>query len=132
MSLRNMTLKNDGCNFAITDGDTITFGEDATPVVNGIHLVDVSEPDFRNRLQVTIKAKPPVLDTKTGTLSKQGHSVVFARPYVNTDGSVQFESARVDMQLVPGSGKGELFRKLVAQFMVSANAEAYFSTGTLN
>jgi hypothetical protein len=132
MSLKNMTLKDDGCTIAVTGGETITFGEDATVVANGIHLIDVNQADFRDRLQLTVKAKPPVLDTKTGELSKEGRSFVFARPHCNTDNSVSFESARVDMQTLPGTGASMLFRMLIAQFLVSSDADAYFTTGVMN
>lgn len=130
MSLKNMTLKT-GCTIAVTGGDTITFGEDSQNVVNGIHLVDIGQPDFRDRYQVTVKCKPATLDVKTGKLSKQKHAFSIARPYVNTDGSVEFQSLHVDISTVPGSTNIDELRLLAAQFLMSSDTAAYFSLGAM-
>lgn len=134
MSISDITLNDSITTSAVYGGNELHFVKDGTQVANGIHLSDLNCATFMDRIQMTIKSRPTVLNVKTGGLSKAKQSVSIARPYRETDySSVMFNSIRLDLECHPNApGDNTKLRYLLAQFIVSGAADALFLRGDIS
>lgn len=128
MSLKDITLHAEPTVTIVAGGSQHHLVEDTQNVVNGYHLIDVSEPDFMDRIQVTVKSKNPTLDAKTGLISAVKRSVVLAKPVLDSKGNVRFDSLRLELNALPGDvSRIALLRVMATQIL---DEIAFWESGT--
>lgn len=139
MSIRDILLHETVTTPAVLGGTTHQFGADGAQVSNGIHLVDISEANYLDRFQITIKNRPTVLNAKTGSLSKEKRSISIARPYVPevngqlVPAGLNFSSARLEIECHPNAMNDvPKFRAMLVDLLQSSSVDAFFDRGDLS
>lgn len=137
MSIKDILLYDTLQTPAVFGGTSHQFGADGALVTNGIHLVDISEANYMDRTQVTLKNRPTTLNPKTGVLSKEKRSVSFAKPCSPTVNSqsfgIVFNNLRIELECHPlESGDINRLRFMAADFLLSTSADAFFNRGDLS
>jgi hypothetical protein len=110
------------------------FAEDGVTIQNGLHLIIPADADYQTRRQVTAKYRPPTLDPKTATYSKDKKSISLSKPIVLTDGRVVFNTIRIEREVHPSLAAADAIElnKLGAQMLVDADTDAFWATGSLS
>lgn len=115
---------------------TYTFAPDGVIVPSGLHLSDTGVPQFFERVQMTIKNRPSVLNVKTSLLSKEKRTVSFAKPYTpvnqETRGGLTFTTVRFEVESHPEAVVDrQLMVGLLQDFLASPDASAFITRGSL-
>lgn len=133
MGLRTMSLLT-GASVAATGGTALVFADDASTITNGVHLVVPADADYQTRRQVTAKYRPPTINAKTGVYGKDKKSMSLALPIVLTDGSVVFNTIRIEREVHPSLSAANALElnSLGAQMLVDADAAAFWAAASLS
>lgn len=131
MSLKNMTLLA-GATLSASGGTSLVFADDSVTIPNGVHLIVPADADYQTRRQVTAKVRQPVRDPKTGTYGKDKKSMCHARPVVLTDGSICFETIRVEREMHPSSSAANAveLNKIGAQMLFDTDTDSFWAVGS--
>lgn len=134
MSLKNMALALSG-NIAVTDpSGMITFVDDGVSIQNGLHLIVLEDTDYQTRRQLTAKYRPPTIDPKTGAYGKDKKGLVYVEPIVLTNGSVVFNTVRIEREVHPSVAAASLTRMnlIGAQLLTNSAMGNYWSAGSMS
>lgn len=129
-------LKEELTTAAVFGGTSHEFVPDGTQIDSGIHLIDITEPDFVKRFQMVMKHRPPVFNSKTGTFSKGKYTVSLSRPYSHEVNGmlvgVSFPVMRVEIEATPDAmGDAALLRLMGGQILLSTAMDGFFNRGSL-
>jgi hypothetical protein len=133
MGLKTMSLLA-ATTVSSTGGTALVFADDGVTIQNGLHLVVPADADYQTRRQVTVKYKPPTLDSKTSTYSKDKKSMCLVLPMVEAiTGRVVFNTIRVEREVHPQLTAAQALElnKLGAQLLVDADTDAFWAAGSL-
>jgi hypothetical protein len=132
MALNNISLLKGATGHTITGGVATTYQDDGLEVKSGIHLVDVSEPNFLLRPHGTFKNKPATLQS-TGKFSKGVRGVNFTIPFLEADGTVSYPVFRGTFDLPPTMSVAQIteMRRMAAQQILDAEADNFYNFGTI-
>lgn len=133
MALKNMSLLA-GATVSASGGTALAFSDDGVSISNGLHLVVPADTDYQTRRQVTVKYRPPTLDTKTGAYGKDKKSMSLALPMVLSTGQVVFNTIRIEREVHPSlsAANAEELCKLGAQLLTDADAANFWANGSLS
>lgn len=95
MSLKDVTLTNANTAVVTTGGTSHHMIADSQPVVNGFHLTDVTEANFLDKVQMTCKSKNPILDVRTGLVSKSKREIIISIPKLDAQDNYKYSSLRI-------------------------------------
>jgi len=135
MSLKNMALSNGaGATVTVAGGSSLDFADDGVSIPNGLHLVVTNDDDYLTRRTATVKFKPPTLDAKTASYSKDKKSISFAVPFQLANGRIVFNTIRVEREVHPSFTADECLRLNVigAQLLTASATDAFWATGSLS
>jgi len=134
MGLKTMSLVAETSGITAADGSALVFAEDGVTISNGLHLIVPADADYQTRRVVTIKNRPPTLDPKTGSYSKDKKSICLAQPVILADGRVIFATIRLEREAHPSMTAAEVLElnNLGAQLLVDADAAGFWATGSLS
>lgn len=136
MSIENIDIKLGGDTVVTATGSSASFARDGVPVASGIHFVNIGQV-FPNQTQLTIKSRPPILDTKTGTYGKVKKSISLARPFSLPSGQVVFNTIRFEVEVHPlmdsylDPGASDDLIDQMVQLIASPALSAFRSNGSL-
>lgn len=133
MSLKNMTLLA-GASLAATGGAALTLSEDGVVIQGGLHLIVNEDADMMTRRTVTVKNRPASYDPRSKTWSKAKQSMVFAQPMTLGDGSIVFNTIRIEREVHPSVSQTDAFAFNVigAQLLFDADVCPFWLTGSLS
>lgn len=133
MGLKNMSLLA-SATISASGGTALVFAEDGVTIQNGVHMIVPSDTDYQTRRQVTAKYRPPSLDVKTSTYSKDKKSISLSKPIVLPDGRVVFNTIRIEREVHPTLSAADAveLNKLGAQLLADADLDAFWATGSLS
>lgn len=133
MGLKSMSLSAAATN-STSGGSALGFAEDGVTIQNGLHLIVPTDSDYQTRRQVTVKYRQPTLDAKTGLYSKDKKSICLALPQVLTNGSVVFNTIRIEREVHPtlSAANALELNSLGAQMLFDADTTAFWATGSLS
>lgn len=133
MGLKSMSLLA-GATVSASGGSALAFAEDGMSISNGVHLIVPADADYQTRRQLTAKFKPPTLDARTGSYSKDKKSISLAKPIVLADGRVVFNTIRIEREVHPSLSAAEALElnKLGAQLLVDSDVDGFWATGALS
>lgn len=132
MSLKTMTLAT-GATLGVTGGTPIVFAENGVTIPNGLQLMVPADADYQTRRVCTIKNRPPTLNAKTGVYGKDKKSMSLSLPMVLTDGSVVFNTVRIEREVHPSLSAANALEliKLAAQMFFDDDCTAFWANGSL-
>lgn len=130
MSVNNMTLAY-GATLAATGGTSKTFKKTDQEVKNGIMVVDSSSTDYRTRITVMAKVKPPYYDSQTGEYTKGRKTITLTQPFVKASGKVEFPLVRIEVEDHPELALSDIteMRKRAAQLLFDTDLDDFFNLG---
>lgn len=133
MGLKTMSLLANA-SVGFTGGTALNFVDDGVSIPNGLHVVCTTDADFTTRRQVTFKYRPSTLDAKTGKWTKDKKSITLVRPCPQTDGSVIFETIRIEREVLPGSTAADKaeFNHIGAQLLNDSDLGGFWDNGSLS
>lgn len=136
MSIQDITVQDGLTTAPVFNGTTRQFQPDGTAIVGGLHLIDVTNPEFYSRAQMTVKTRPTVLNAKTGQLSKEKRSVSIAMPYIPANsvavGAVTFVTARFELEFHPeAKDMATNMKDTLISLLCNSDAEGFLSRGSL-
>lgn len=134
MGLKNMSLIAAPTSITPAGGTALVFAEDGVTISNGLHLIVPSDDDYQTRRVVTIKNRPPTLDPKTGSYSKDKKSMSLAKPLVLADGRVIFNTIRLERETHPSLSAADALElnNLGAQMLTDPDVVNFWATGSLS
>lgn len=132
MGLKTMSLTT-GATLAASGGSALAFAENGVTIVNGIQLMVPADADYQTRRTVTIKSRPPSINPKTGAYSKDKKSFSYTLPLVLTDGSIVFNTVRVEREVHPTLAAAAALDliKVAAQMCFDSDVENFWANGSL-
>lgn len=133
MGLKTMSLSA-SATVATSGGTALVFAEDGVTIQNGLHLIIPADADYQTRRQATVKYRPPTLDAKTATYSKDKKSISLSKPIVLADGRVVFNTIRIEREVHPELAAADAveLNKLGAQLLTDTDTDAFWATGSLS
>jgi hypothetical protein len=133
MGLKTMSLLT-AATITPSGGTALVFAEDGVTIQNGVHLIIPADADYQTRRQVTAKYRPPSLDVKTSTYSKDKKSISLSKPIVLTDGRVVFNTIRIEREVHPSLPAADALElnKLGAQLLSDLDTVDFWATGSLS
>lgn len=119
---------------SVTGGEPLVFADDGITIANGLHLVVPADTDYQRRKQATLKYRAPSLDPKTGFYTKDKKSVSFTIPLVLPNGSVVFNTIRVEREIHPSLDSVDvaILNQVGAQLLFDADTVNFWATGSLS
>jgi len=132
MGLKTISLLA-GATVGASGGTAQVFATDGITIQNGLHLIVPADTDYQTRRTATVKYRPPVLDPKTSTFSKDKKTISYSKPCVQTDGSIQFAVVRLEREVpVTMSAADALEMNLIgAQLLTDSEAAGFWATGDM-
>lgn len=132
MGLKNMSLLA-SATVSASGGTALVFANDGVTIQNGLHLIVPADTDYQTRRQVTAKYRPPTLDPKTNSYSKDKKSISLSKPMVLTDGRVVFNTIRIEREVHPSLAAADAveLNKLGAQLLSDTDTDSFWATGSL-
>lgn len=132
MGLKNASLLAGG-TVNTTGGTALVFADDGVTIPNGVHLIVPADADYQTRRSLTAKYRPPAINAKTGAYGKDRKSLCLAQPVVLTDGTIVFNTIRIEREVHPSSSAAAAleFCTLGAQLLTDADVVAFWATGSL-
>lgn len=133
MALKNMSVLS-AATVSASGGSALVFADDGITIPNGLHLMVPADADYQTRRQATVKYRPPSINPKTGVYGKDKKSISFTLPQVLADGSVVFNTIRIEREVHPSlSAAGALDLNVIgAQLLIDGDATAFWATGSLS
>jgi len=134
MALKNMSLLEGAAVVATTGGTALVFSEDGQTIQNGVHLIVPADTSYTTRRQCTAKFRPPTLDAKTGVYGKDKKSISYAVPQVLTNGSVVFNTIRIEREVHPDMTAANALQlnKVGAQLLSDTDLDNFWATGAMS
>jgi len=131
MALKNMSLLT-GATVAATGGTALVFADDGVTIPNGVHLIVPADADYQTRRTVTAKVRPATLNPKTNSYGKDKKSISYAQPVVLTDGSVVFNTIRIEREMHPSTSAATCveFNKIGAQLLTDVDTDNFWANGS--
>lgn len=131
MSLQNASILV-GATVTASGGTAKTLTTDGKDIPNGLHLIDASVADKRERPTVTVSSKFAKL-LASGRFGKESRTLTAVFPYVDEDGLQQFPLWRIQQEVLPDmSAATTLEMKLqVCQMIMGDDFALFWSTGSL-
>lgn len=132
MGLKTMSLLA-SATVSASGGTALVFADDGVTIQNGVHLIVPADTDYQTRRQVTAKYRPPTLDPKTATYSKDKKSISLSKPIVLSSGKVVFNTIRLEREVHPSLSAADAveLNKLGAQMLIDADLDAFWASGSL-
>lgn len=132
MSLKTTTLAA-GTTLSVTGGTPLTFAENGVTILNGIQLMVPADADYQTRRVLTIKNRPPTLNAKTGVYGKDKKSMSLSLPMVLTDGSIIFNTIRLEREVHPSLSAANALslNVLGAQLLFDSDVVDFWANGSL-
>jgi len=133
MGLKNMILKAASTGLSVTGGTDFTFCDDGISIANGVHLVVPADTTYTTRRQCTAKYRPPTLDSTTKKYGKDKKSISFVVPKVLADGTIAYNTIRVEREVHPESTSAEQLElnRVGAQLCFDTDLDNFWSAGSL-
>lgn len=132
MSLKTTTLAA-GTTLGVTGGTPLTFAENGVTILNGIQLMVPADADYQTRRVLTIKNRPPTLNAKTGVYGKDKKSMSLSLPMVLADGSIIFNTIRLEREVHPSLSAANALslNVLGAQLLFDSDVVDFWANGSL-
>lgn len=132
MGLETMSLLT-GATLSASGGTALVFAKDGQTIQNGLHLIVPADADYQTRRSATVKYRPPTLNAKTGAYGKDKKSICYAQPILLTDGSVVFNTLRLEREVHPLTSAAAALDLVIvgAQMCFDADVTAYWATGSM-
>lgn len=132
MAINNAVLKSAG-TLSVSGGTDITFKLTGLEVKGGNAFVDAASTDVRTRKQIIARSNPARV-LPSGKWSKDKRELTVTIPKVLADGTQDFQSSRVDFNLLAESTAADLLelKTLTAQAVISALFADYWQTGAIS
>lgn len=133
MALKNMSILA-GATVSVTGGTAVAFVDNGVSIPNGIQLVVPADTDYSVRRVATVKYRPPVLDPKTNVYNKDKKSISFVIPQVLSNGSVVFNTLRIEREVHPTFSAANCtdMNKLGAQLLTDTDLDNFWGAGSLS
>jgi len=133
MGLKNMSLLT-GATVSASGGSALAFADDGVSIQIGLHLIVPGDTDYQTRRMATVKYRPPSLDAKTGAYGKDKKSISLARPVILTDGSVVFNTIRIEREVHPSTSAADALDLCVlgAQLLTDSDVTSFWANGSLS
>ena len=133
MGLKTMSLLA-GSTVSATGGSAQVFADDGVTIQNGLHLIVPADADYQTRRTATVKYRPPTLDPKTGTYSKDKKSISYTYPQVLSTGVVVFNVIRIEREVHPSfaAASAAELNVIGAQLLSDSDLTAFWATGSLS
>lgn len=133
MGLKTMSLLS-AATITPSGGTALVFADDGVTIPNGLHLIVPADADYQTRRQVTVKYRPPSIDTKTNAYSKDKKSICLALPMVLASGAVVFNTIRIEREVHPSLSAANALElvTLGAQLLIDNDVVAFWATGSLS
>lgn len=132
MGLKNMSLLT-GATLSASGGSALVFADDGVTIPNGVHLVVPADADYQTRRTVTVKYRPPTIDPKTGSYSKDKKSISYTQPVVLASGAVVFNVVRIEREVHPSTSAAAALDliNVGSQMISDSDVTAFWATGSL-
>lgn len=132
MGLKNMSLQA-GSTIGATGGTAQVFADDGVTIQNGLHLIVPADADYQTRRSATVKFRPPVIDPKTGSYSKDKKSISYTLPITLADGRVVFNVIRIEREVHPSlsAANAAELNVIGAQLLTDSDVTAFWASGSL-
>lgn len=133
MALKNMSLQT-GATVSATGGTALVFADDGITIANGLHLMVPADADYQTRRTVTVKYRAPAINAQTGAYGKDKKSICLAQPMVLTDGTVVFNTIRLEREVHPSLSAAAALDLCVlgAQLLTDADATSFWANGSMS
>lgn len=133
MPIQSAVVKTGATALTVTGGTDKTFGPDGQTVVNGVHIADVAQADFRIRANATFKNKVPVRGSD-GKYSKDRKSATYVQPKLLADGSTSYNLIRIEREVHPETTAAEAFDLLMiaGQLVSDTDFTTFWTVGNLS
>lgn len=133
MALKNMSLQT-GSTVSAAGGSALVFADDGITIANGLHLIVPADADYQTRRQVTVKYRAPAINAQTGAYGKDKKSICLAHPQVLADGSVVFNTIRIEREVHPSLSAAAALDLCVlgAQLLTDSDVTAFWATGSMS
>lgn len=133
MALKNMSLLA-SATITATGGTPQVFADTGTTIANGIQLVVPADADYQTRRGVTAKFRPPTLNAATNSYGKDKKSLTYVKPLIKADGSVVFNTIRIEREVHPSLTAAECveLNKIGAQLLTDSDLDAFWGTGSMS
>jgi len=134
MGLKTMSLVENASSITVGGGQSLSFSDDGVTIPNGVHLIVPADADYATRRQVTVKFRPPTLDAKTGSYSKDKKSICIAVPIYLADGRIVFNTLRIEREVHPQFevAKASDLNSLGAQMLSQSDCDNFWAAGSLS
>lgn len=132
MGIQSVSLMNSATSLSVTGGTAVSYTPDGLQIVNGIHIADAAEADFRIRKNITFKNRLPQ-QMSDGLWSKEKRSITVAAPVLLASGLVVYQIGRLEFELHPEATAASKLnlRYLTCQMGFNASVEAFHTSGSL-
>lgn len=122
-----------GPTIAVSGGTAQTFARDGLPVVRGISISDVAEPDVRTRDSIVVKSTMGTLQAD-GTWSKNRREAKFVSPDLLADGTQDFPFFRIEYVGSPlhGSAKIAAMKEKAVQLLTDSDFAGLWTMGAID
>lgn len=132
MPVQGGIIKQGATSFTVTAGTDLTLSPDGLVIVNGVHLIDAAQADFRIRRSATLKNKVPVLGTD-GKYTKDRKEISFTQPKLGADGLVRFPVIRLIRETYWEQTAAEILdmNYIAAQFLFDSDYVSFWTSGSL-
>lgn len=133
MPINSGIIKKDATGITVVGGTDQTFTSDGATVVNGIHVVDAAQADYRIRANASFTVKQPSYDANTGVYSKDKKKVILIQPKILASGKTVFNLIRIEREVHPESTAAEAvdLNRKGAQLLSDADFDNYWTAGSL-
>lgn len=130
MALENMPIA-EGTSLGTSGGTNITLSITGVDVPGGVQLIVVEDTNFQTRRTVTAKYRPASINPATGKYGKDKKSMVFVEPIVLEDGSVVFNTLRLEREVHPSTPEATVadYNVIGAQLLFRAEAAGFWRNG---
>lgn len=128
MPISGMVLKDGASAMTPTGGSDMTFQEDGVSVVNGKHVANAAQTDFRIRENLTVKIRKATYQGGVFT-SKDKKTVSYVEPKILADGSIAYNVIRLEREVHPETTAAEALNlnMMGAQLLSDSDIASFWS-----
>lgn len=130
--IKNLEIMKDATSISVTGGVAAAFTPDGQTVLNGIHIVDTSVVDVKERPHATFKNRGHALQPD-GTFSKGKRDFNLTKPKTLASGKTSFQVFRGSFEIHPELSAAEVLqlRYEAAQMIIDGELDDYFVYGSV-
>lgn len=134
MALKDMSLVTAPTSLDVTGGSALVFADDGVTINNGLHLIVPSDSDYQTRRTLTAKFRPPAINPATGSYGKDKKSMTYVLPQVLSDGSVVFNTLRIEREVHPSLPAADALDMINvgAQMLFDADTADFWANGSVS